>query len=315
MSDLHLRTETEIPLDPKRTPLLNHEQAAFFEEQGYLRFESLTTPEEIQDIRNSLAKLFQKKAGEKEGAFADLVAGIDHAHELSSPQILNPVNYLPMLRQTQCFKNALRLARQLLGQEARCFFDLSILKKPKFGAATPWHQDEAFRDPNFAYKELTIWVALQPVTAETGCLQFIPKSHKTSAVFEHRSANNDPTSQALECVGQFDHANAIPCTLNAGDCSIHHHRTLHFAAPNVSSTARYAYIMTFGVTPKPLPVKRSFAWRSQKETPVQVQKRRWLRRGGMFVTAWRRLRRGDLVSWQAASYGIRRSIQLLRKGM
>jgi ectoine hydroxylase-related dioxygenase (phytanoyl-CoA dioxygenase family) len=315
MSNLHVSTILEIPPDPKRAPLLDTQQTVFFEEQGYLRLEGLTTPEEIQHIRNSLENLFQKKAGEKEGAFADLVAGVNHAEELSSPQILNPVNYLPMLHQTQCFKNALRIAKQLLGPEARCFFDLSILKKPKFGAATPWHQDEAFRDPNFEYKELTIWVALQPVAAETGCLQFIPKSHKTSGVFEHRSANNDPTSQALECVGQFDHSDAVPCPLNAGDCSIHHHRTLHFAAPNISSTARYAYIMTFGVTPKPLPGKRTFTWLSQKETPVQAQKRRWLRRGGVFVTAWRRLRRGDLVSWQAASYGIRRSIQLLRKGM
>jgi glycosyltransferase involved in cell wall biosynthesis/ectoine hydroxylase-related dioxygenase (phytanoyl-CoA dioxygenase family) len=293
---------------------LDQKQIQFFEEQGYLCVDHLTTPQEIKEIRESLAVLFETRRGEEEGAFGDLVAGADHADELSSPQILNPVNYLPKLHQTQCFKSALRMAKQLLGEDARCFFDLSILKKPKVGAATPWHQDEAFRDPNFEYKELTIWVALQEVKAETGCLQFIPKSHQ-APVFDHRSANNDPTSQALECVGEFDGANAVPCPLKPGGATIHHHRTLHFAAPNVSDLPRYTYIMTFGVTPKPLAEKRTFSWLNQKAMPIQQRKRQWLRRGGVFITAWRRLRRGDLVSWQAASYGIRRSIKLLRKGI
>jgi hypothetical protein len=47
--------------------------------------------------------------------------------------------------------------------DARCFFDVSILKTPKPAPATRWHQDEAFRDPNFEYKEITVWVALQQV--------------------------------------------------------------------------------------------------------------------------------------------------------
>jgi hypothetical protein len=31
------------------------------------------------------------------------------------------------------------------------------------GAATPWHQDEAFRDPAYDYAEITIWMPLQAV--------------------------------------------------------------------------------------------------------------------------------------------------------
>ncbi len=104
----------------------------------------------------------------------------------------------------------------------------------------------------------------------------------------------------MNASAEFEHAAAVPCPLQPGGCTIHHHRTLHFAAPNISDTARYTYIMTFGVTPKPLPEKRSFAWLNHKETPIQETKRRWLRRGGLLITAWRRLRRGDLVSWQAA---------------
>src|SRR5271169_6023727 len=154
------------------------EQVQFFNDNGYLHLNRITTVEEAREIRAALKELFDKRAGEKEGAFADLVAGADHAGELSSPQILNAVNSLPRLHKTQCFQNALHLAKQLLGEKARSFFDLAILKDPRVGAATPWHQDEAFRDPNFEYRELTVWVALQDVAADGGCLQFIPKSNQ-----------------------------------------------------------------------------------------------------------------------------------------
>ena len=294
--------------------LLDGSQAQFFRENGYLRLETLTNAEEAQWIRTALEGLFNKRAGEKEGAFADLVAGANPAAQMSSPQILNPVNYVPKLRQTQCFKNALRMAKQLLGDDARCFFDLTILKKPRIGAATPWHQDEAFRDPNFEYNELTVWVALQEVMQETGCLQFIPKSH-AAPVLPHRSANNDPTSQAIECIGDFEAATAVACPLKLGGCTIHNQRTLHCAAPNVSDVPRFAYIMTFGVTPRPRAEARAFPWLSQKQTQIQVRKKQWMRHGGVVITLWRRLRRGDLTNWQALVYGAKRSMRILRRGI
>lgn len=67
-------------------------------------------------------------------------------------------------------------------------------------------------------------------------------------------------------------------------CTIHHHRTLHCTASNTSSVPRYASIMTFGITPKRIAEKRSFAWLTQKRSPVQDRKRRWLRRGSLFIT-------------------------------
>jgi ectoine hydroxylase-related dioxygenase (phytanoyl-CoA dioxygenase family) len=293
---------------------LDDAQVQFFHDNGYLRIDALTNQQEVNSIRGILQQLFEKRAGEKEGAFADLVAGADHPNVLSSPQILNPVNYVPKLHETQCFRNALSVAKQLLGDDARCFFDLSIMKKPKGGAATPWHQDEAFRDPNFKYNELTIWVALQPVKPEGGCLQFIPGSHK-GPILDHHSANNDPTSQALDCSDRVDSTTAVACALEPGGCTIHHPRTLHGTAVNTSLTPRFAYIMTFGTSPTPLAEKRVFPWLVEKETPIQEQKKRWMRRGGVFVTVWRRLRRGDLTNWRAVVYGAKRSMKILRKGM
>jgi ectoine hydroxylase-related dioxygenase (phytanoyl-CoA dioxygenase family) len=292
---------------------LTSEQIQFFNDHGYLSLNALADPAEIPKIRTTIERLFEERAGETEGAYGELIARADEGAEANSPQILNPVNYAPQLHKTRCFQDALHIAKQLLGDEARFFLDLSILKKPKTGVGTPWHQDAAFRDPRFEYKQVSIWVPLQDVEVKSGCLQFVPDSHKNQ-VLQHGNVNDDPTLQALHCTDSFDRAAAVACPLPAGGCTIHHPRTLHCAGPNLSNVRRLAYIMTFGIEPTPAKEYREFTWLDDRETPIQARKRRWMRRGGVFITAWRRIRRGDVTSWQSTVYWLKRFSRTFRRG-
>ena len=288
-------------------------QTQFLDEQGYLSVNAITTPEEAREIRAILQELFDRRAGANEGANVDLVAGEDPQTPKTAPQILNPSNYNAKLRKTACFKNALKFAQQILGEEARCFFDLSILKLAEVGSATPWHQDMASRDPRFEYTEINVWVALQDVAADGGCLQFIPGSHRLP-VLQHHSVNDDPTAHSYECVGGFDPSKAVACPLPAGGCVIHLPRTLHCAGPNLVATPRVAYIMVFGLPPQPTKEPRVFPWLQQKHTKSQDMKRQWMRRGGLFVTLWRRVRQGDFSNWRTTIYGLKRATRILRRG-
>jgi len=38
-----------------------------------------------------------------------------------------------------------------------------------------------------------------------------------------------------------------------------------------------------------------------------------MRRGGMVITAWRRVRRGDLSNWQSVVYWVKRSVRTVMK--
>ena len=77
--------------------------------------------------------------------------------------------------------------------------DHAILKPPSSKSLpTPWHQDEAYWDPTLTYESLGVWVALQPVTVENGCMQFIAGSHRTSDVLPHHTQNNNPRIHGLE---------------------------------------------------------------------------------------------------------------------
>jgi ectoine hydroxylase-related dioxygenase (phytanoyl-CoA dioxygenase family) len=293
--------------------ILRDNQVEFLREQGFLSMPDLAPPDEVVRINSTLEELFRMRKGQNEGAYTDLIESADHAEAMTAPQILNPTNYAPALRRSQCFQNALKIAKQLLGEDAFCLFDLAILKKPSIGIATPWHQDEAFRDPQFEYNEVSIWVPLQEVRVETGCMQFIPRSHNTGVLL-HDSPNHDPSSEALECIDSFDKSSAVACPLPAGGCTIHYPRTLHGTAPNTSDVPRLAYIMVFDLPPQLTSKKRLFVWREQKHTVAQERKRRWMLRGGLFVTLWRRMRRGDVARYPSRRYVLQRLASIVRKG-
>jgi hypothetical protein len=299
-------------IDSTASPLTDSEVQSFSTD-GFLTLKQLVAPGELQLLRQTLENLFETRAGENEGAQLDLLAPSGPGSARTSPQITNPANYAPALHQMQFFRDALTLAKQLLGEKARFLWDMAILKAPKIGAPTPWHQDEAYRDPNFDYTELTIWIALQDTPVENGCLRFIPGSHR-AGVLAHGSVNNDPSCQALQCSSSFNPAAGVSCPLVAGDCTIHHHRTVHCSNPNTSARQRLGYILIFGLPPRPIQNSRAFPWLEERHTRAQDLRRQWMWRGGLFVTAWRKLRRREVPDWPSVKYAIKRSLEVLHSG-
>lgn len=272
---------------------LSDEQIARFKEQGFLTLPSVSPVDEVAALRRVFERLFQNRAGRAEGAQFDMVG---HDEDDAAPklaQILKPTSFAPELLRTQARANALAIARQLLGPSATEIADHAILKPAGYGAATPWHQDEAFRDSRYAYEQMSIWIPLQEASPENGCMQYVPGTHR-APVLDHHSPQDDPRVHALECVGGFDPATAVLCPLPPGGAAIHHGRTLHYAGPNQSEVSRYAYVMIFEKPPVPLAHGNDFHWNQGKQTARLARRRHWWRRGGAMVTAWRKMRQGTL---------------------
>ena len=291
--------------------MLSKEEVDLLSSQGFVSLPQITTEEEASQIRVRLERLFANRAGENEGAYGELAAEGDDGEEPNSPQINLPVNYAPELHKTKCFLHAREIARQILGEHAAFVIDFAIYKRAGDGEATPWHQDIAFRDPRFEYKEVTIWVALQNIDENSGCMMFVPKSHR-GPVYQHRQTNSEGKSISLTCGDEFDAATAVTVEVPVGGCTIHLPQTLHRSTPNHGDVPRIVYIMTFGTPPVPT-FKPTVAspW-TGAELKVQVQKRRWMRRGGVFITLWRRVRRGALKDWRTLFYlGVRATKTIL----
>ncbi|WP_233161575.1 MULTISPECIES: phytanoyl-CoA dioxygenase family protein [unclassified Achromobacter] len=271
-----------------------------YEKNGYISIETMCPPEEVQEIRQTLMRMFENRTGYNEGAQYDFVGRDDPNKPQTFPSLHDPSHYAPELLKTQYHKRALAIARQLLGEDAALYGEHALLKPARLGPETPWHQDEAFRSPDFEYRELSIWLALQPVGSVNGCMQFIPGSHKQD-VLEHRSPGYDKALHPLECCADFPRDQAVPVPLPAGGCTIHDMRTLHYTAPNSSEAPRLAYILIFNVPPTYKPGLRQFPWLEGRRTDSQVRKREWHRRGGIAVEVMRRLPRARLTNgkWMA----------------
>jgi ectoine hydroxylase-related dioxygenase (phytanoyl-CoA dioxygenase family) len=288
-------------------------QIAEFYERGFLAIPQISSPEEVEFLRGVFDRLFEQKAGRDEGAQFDMVTHDEDEEKQALPAIINPVNFAPELRDTVFRTNAAAIARQLLGPKVTASFEHAILKPPRYGAATPWHQDEATRvDASFDYEQLSIWMPLQEATIENGCIQYIAGSHKGD-VLPHRSPKNDPRIHAIECAGGFDPSAAIPCPLPAGGAVMHLGRTLHCAGPNNSDIPRRAYILAFEIPPKPSANPRSFYWNLEKQTANLDRKRRWRKNGGILVEFGRKLRGGMWRQPGRIVFEARRAIRALLK--
>lgn len=242
---------------------LTPQQIDTYHRQGYLVLPPITTEEELAQLRAVYDRLFAEQAGRTRGDQFDLAGADEEGGRARLPQILNPPRYAPELNDFRFKLNARAIAEQLLGGECSGG-DHAILKPAGYGAATPWHQDEAYWNPDLEYNSLSIWMPLQDATLESGCMQFVPGSH-ILGVQPHHPINNDPRIHGLE-IDALAEEDVVACPIPAGAVTIHHCRTIHYAGPNLSDVPRRAYIQVYGLPTRPRAESRDFYWQRMQQT-------------------------------------------------
>lgn len=253
------------------TVSLTAEQVAFFRENGYLSIPNLMPPEDVARVRDIYDRLFAERVGREVGDQFDLAGTDEEGVEAKLPQILGPSKYAPELLEGQYRVNLEHVVKQLLGPEGEVGGDHMIFKPAQIGAETPWHQDQAYWDPNFDYNSLSVWIPLQEATIENGCMWFVPGSHRLE-IFTHHSIGHDPRVHGLEVEGA-DVSAAVACPLEAGGATFHHCKTLHYTGPNKSHVPRRAYIIGAGTPATKRAEPYDFYWNRAKRTAREERER------------------------------------------
>jgi phytanoyl-CoA hydroxylase len=136
------------------------------------------------------------------------------------------------------------LAKALVGEDVTVQEPEWFNKPPGTNHFTPPHQDNYYfnlKPPNVC----TVWMALDPVDEETGCLRYVAGSYK-AGVRPHNNSNVLGFSQGITDYGPADQAREVPIYLQPGDVAVHHGNTIHRANANRSSTRnRRAFAMVF----------------------------------------------------------------------
>jgi ectoine hydroxylase-related dioxygenase (phytanoyl-CoA dioxygenase family) len=227
--------------------ILSRQQVEHFAENGYLVVDRITTDEELDWLTRLYEHIFApENAGEPGAPVARTDEGLDGA-AAGIGQAFFPEMVYPELLRTTYNRNARRCAAALLGvdvERVTCWGHM--IRKLPGGREAPWHQDEAYWEPELDYRAVGCWLPLHEVTEEMGAMQFVPGSHK-GGVRPHEPRDGDVALHLLQA--EADTAGAVACPLPAGGATFHHSRTLHFTATNTTDRPRLAFPTEFEVRP------------------------------------------------------------------
>jgi ectoine hydroxylase-related dioxygenase (phytanoyl-CoA dioxygenase family) len=139
---------------------------------------------------------------------------------------------------------AAHIAQQVLGATERVtlFFDTLLVKEPGSQAVTPWHHDQPYW-PIEGNQVCTIWTPFDPVTVESGAVEYLVGSHCWGKRYQPQSFTGDnrygTSMEPLPDIeAQRDQHKFVIYETEPGDCVVHHGLTLHRAPGNANASVR-----------------------------------------------------------------------------
>ncbi|NVK51550.1 MAG: phytanoyl-CoA dioxygenase family protein [Flavobacteriaceae bacterium] len=211
---------------------------SIFISQGFVKNESFISHDEAMYLREIYDNLL--KDDDKTKGFRSDLSGKKTDNQVEKiTQIMRPSLLAPKLKESYTYKHALKTVKKLLGDDMELDFDMLINKAPNTNTETPWHQDAAYWIKMPDKRAVSIWIALDDVYEENGCMWFIPKN-KNQEIIEHKAM---PNGGALYC--EVNNVNAIPIPLPIGGCTFHDGFTFHYSKGNITESQRRALILNF----------------------------------------------------------------------
>jgi hypothetical protein len=139
----------------------------------------------------------------------------------------------------------LDLVEQLIGPDIILWGSQVFCKPPVVGREVPWHQDGQYW-PIKPLATCSVWMALDDVDTENGCMRYIPGSHASGSLYAHRVSDRPGIvlNQELE-PDAFDEARARDDVLKAGQFSLHDVYLIHGSRPNRSPRRRAGFVIRY----------------------------------------------------------------------
>ncbi len=200
------------------------------ERDGFVVIRELLPPAELAELRQNLDRYIR-----------DVVPGLPDADafydDRARPETLKQLQRIgcdPFFESYCRNPRWVDVAETLLGESAVAEQPEWFNKPPGTNHVTPPHQDNYYfclTPP----RVLTIWLALDDVDTETGCLRYVSGSH-TRGFRPHAKSSILGFSQGITDYTPDDFSREVAVALRAGDVVAHHGMTIHRADANLSTT-------------------------------------------------------------------------------
>ena len=213
-----------------KTPRLSRDQVDSYQREGYLRVvEPVFPPEKFAALRDH----FEQKL-------------------LRLPPDVRPEGMdVPHFTDLALFDwlfadEVLDLVEPIVGPDIALFSSHFICKPRGNGKRVPWHEDSFYWKGMMEPIEVcTVWLAIDPSTAESGCMCVVPRTHG-NGYSEYGPVDQNTNVFWTEIKkGQFDESKAIPLELEPNQATLHDGRLIHGSAANHSTLRRCGYTMRY----------------------------------------------------------------------
>ncbi len=220
---------TRYALDPR--------QVQDYRRDGYLFPLEVFDADEVGSIQAALSVARQDA----------VAAGLED--ELPALLRTNVHYLLPFVSELARQPQLLDRVASILGPDLLLWSAEFFIKAARSDRIVSWHQDLTYWGLGETDEEMTAWLALSDVSVESGCMRFVPGSHRQS-ILPHRDtfADNNLLSRGQEVAVEVDERDAVNVQLQPGQVSFHHGRILHASGPNRSDQDRVGLVFRF-VTP------------------------------------------------------------------
>ena len=132
----------------------------------------------------------------------------------------------------------LAAASQVLSPDLLVWSADLFIKEAHSPKIVTWHQDLTYWGLDDV-EETTAWVALSPSTVASGCMRFVPGSHRRRIVphIDTFAADN-LLSRGQEIAVDVDEEDGVAVELQPGQASLHHGHLFHASGPNSTGDRR-----------------------------------------------------------------------------
>ncbi len=211
--------------------LVTHEQLEQFERDGFVKFPAFLSATAVAKVNEEVDAFVRTiEPGVTPDVFFDGECSIERLLQIRKLETRSP--YFQSMYDKDPFRT---VAEQLIGRTVLPFNMHFFTKPPASSSGTPPHQDGYYFMLAEPMDTVTMWVALEAVDDENGCLHYIPGSHRgplrghgTTGVVGFSQGLSEPVTEAQLSLG-------ISMPAQPGDMLVHKAKTIHWTPANRSA--------------------------------------------------------------------------------
>jgi ectoine hydroxylase-related dioxygenase (phytanoyl-CoA dioxygenase family) len=218
---------------------LSQQQIEQYQQNGFIVIDNFLTLTELEHWRQAVgdaitARGTTKLAGREKDA--KWQSG-DGYYDRVFVQRINLWQDSPVMQKLMLNPALGKMAAELAGKDGiRIWHDQALIKQP-WGNPTGWHLDNPYWS-FYSKQAISIWIALDDVTKDNGCLYFVPGTHKTAS-FDNAGIGQN-IGDLFRVYKDWATLEAVPAIMKAGSCSFHNGLVAHGAGANMTPRARRA---------------------------------------------------------------------------